>query len=134
MVGLQDLSQARSRWGSDAADGFMSLFQTKLVLSGIGDSAHAGEHLAGARRIRPPGGLFDARDGARAMSGSARTTTTSRSATRPRGSGCSTPGEIAKLPPGQGLLLRGADWGLIGLTRWFESPPFSAAAFLTETS
>ena len=35
-----------------------------------------------------------------------------------------TPGEIAKLPPGQGLLLRGADWGLIGLTRWFESEPW----------
>ena len=38
MVGLQDLSQARSRWGAEAAEGFMSLFQTKVVLSGIGDS------------------------------------------------------------------------------------------------
>ncbi len=38
MIGLQDLSQARSRWGADAAEGFMSLFQTKAVLSGIGDS------------------------------------------------------------------------------------------------
>ena len=37
MVGLQDLSQARSRWGAEVAEGFMSLFQTKLVLSGIGD-------------------------------------------------------------------------------------------------
>ena len=37
MVGLQDLSQARSRWGAEAAEGFMSLFQTKVVLSGIGD-------------------------------------------------------------------------------------------------
>lgn len=34
---LQDLSQARSRWG-DAADGFLSLFQTKLILDGIADS------------------------------------------------------------------------------------------------
>ena len=58
MVGLQDLSQARSRWGADAAEGFMSLFQTKAVLSGIGDSSHPGEHLAGARRIRPQGGLL----------------------------------------------------------------------------
>jgi type IV secretion system protein VirD4 len=35
---LQDLSQARSRWGQ-AADGFLSLFGTKLVLPGIADLA-----------------------------------------------------------------------------------------------
>jgi len=33
---LQDLSQARVRWG-EAADGFFSLFSTKLVFPGIGD-------------------------------------------------------------------------------------------------
>jgi type IV secretory pathway TraG/TraD family ATPase VirD4 len=33
---LQDLSQARQRWGR-AAEGFLSLFGTKLVLPGIGD-------------------------------------------------------------------------------------------------
>jgi type IV secretion system protein VirD4 len=33
---LQDLSQARERWGA-AADGFLSLFGTKLILPGIGD-------------------------------------------------------------------------------------------------
>jgi len=37
MVCLQDLSQARKRWGEDAADGFLSLFQTKVVLNGITD-------------------------------------------------------------------------------------------------
>jgi type IV secretory pathway TraG/TraD family ATPase VirD4 len=47
---LQDLSQARGRWGS-AADGFLSLFGTTVVLRGIGDtitlrdvSALAGDH------------------------------------------------------------------------------------------
>jgi type IV secretory pathway TraG/TraD family ATPase VirD4 len=35
---LQDLSQARQRWGP-VADGFLSLFGTKLVLPGIGDLA-----------------------------------------------------------------------------------------------
>lgn len=35
---LQDLSQARSRWGADA-DGFLSLFGAKVVLPGIGDLA-----------------------------------------------------------------------------------------------
>jgi type IV secretion system protein VirD4 len=33
---LQDLSQARQRWGA-AADGFLSLFGAKLILPGIGD-------------------------------------------------------------------------------------------------
>jgi type IV secretory pathway TraG/TraD family ATPase VirD4 len=35
---LQDLSQARGRWGT-AADGFLSLFGTTVVLPGIADSA-----------------------------------------------------------------------------------------------
>jgi len=35
---LQDLSQARSRWGSEA-EGFLSLFGTTLVLPGIADMA-----------------------------------------------------------------------------------------------
>jgi hypothetical protein len=35
---LQDLSQARSRWGQ-AADGFLSLFGTTVVLQGIADTA-----------------------------------------------------------------------------------------------
>ena len=38
------------------------------------------------------------------------------------------PGEIAKLPPGQALLLQGADWRLIGLTSWFDSEPWRKAA------
>jgi type IV secretion system protein VirD4 len=47
---LQDLSQARARWGQEA-DGFLSLFGTKVLLPGIGDmrtleavSALCGEH------------------------------------------------------------------------------------------
>jgi len=38
LASLQDLSQARSRWGSEA-DGFLSLFGTTLVLPGIADIA-----------------------------------------------------------------------------------------------
>ena len=37
MACLQDLSQARTRWGDQAAEGFLTLFQTKLVLPGISD-------------------------------------------------------------------------------------------------
>ena len=45
---LQDLSQARSRWGNNA-DGFLSLFATTVVLPGIADRATLEmiQHLAG---------------------------------------------------------------------------------------
>jgi type IV secretory pathway TraG/TraD family ATPase VirD4 len=60
---LQDLSQARVRWGQ-AADGFLSLFGTKVVLPAIGDLATlevvsrlGGEVDVPARSIsRPPWG------------------------------------------------------------------------------
>jgi type IV secretory pathway TraG/TraD family ATPase VirD4 len=54
---LQDLSQARARWGT-AADGFLSLFGTTVVLPGIADtstlrdlSALAGDHEVGKTTI-----------------------------------------------------------------------------------
>ena len=54
---LQDLSQARVRWGA-AAEGFLSLFPTTVVLAGIADratldsiSAIAGRHLRQSRSV-----------------------------------------------------------------------------------
>jgi len=54
---LQDLSQARARWGT-AADGFLSLFGTTVVLQGIADtttlrdiSALAGRHEIAATTV-----------------------------------------------------------------------------------
>ncbi len=49
---LQDLSQARARWGV-AADGFLSLFGTTVVLRGIGDTATLRDisALAGQREV-----------------------------------------------------------------------------------
>lgn len=49
---LQDLSQARGRWGT-AADGFLSLFGTTVVLRGIGDTATLRDisALAGDREV-----------------------------------------------------------------------------------
>lgn len=127
MVGLQDLSQARSRWGPDAAEGFMSLFQTKAVLSGIGDSKTL-ESISVAL------GEYD-----RKVVSSTLGTSETDKWLDPHGYNESvsyqtqtqrvlTPGEIAKLPPGQGLLLRGAEWSLIGLTRWFEREPWRTGA------
>ncbi len=49
---LQDLSQARSRWGAEA-DGFLSLFGTTVVLRGIADTATLRDisALAGAHDV-----------------------------------------------------------------------------------
>jgi len=49
---LQDLSQARVRWGA-AADGFLSLFGTTVVLRGIADTATLRDisALAGDREV-----------------------------------------------------------------------------------
>ncbi|HLX89711.1 MAG TPA: TraM recognition domain-containing protein, partial [Acidimicrobiales bacterium] len=60
MACLQDLSQARVRWG-EAAEGFLSLFGTTVVLPGIGDvrtletlSALAGVGEVATRSISEP--------------------------------------------------------------------------------
>ncbi|MHB8438462.1 MAG: type IV secretory system conjugative DNA transfer family protein [Acidimicrobiales bacterium] len=49
---LQDLSQARARWGA-GADGFLSLFGTTVILPGIGDMAtlRAVQDLAGGHEV-----------------------------------------------------------------------------------
>ena len=59
---LQDLSQARQRWGT-AGDAFLSLFGTKIVLPGIGDqrtlrdlSLLAGDHWVATRSFSRPVG------------------------------------------------------------------------------
>lgn len=59
---LQDLSQARRRWGA-AADGFLSLFGNTVVLAGIGDvrtlqalSALAGDEEVITRSVSAPAG------------------------------------------------------------------------------
>jgi type IV secretory pathway TraG/TraD family ATPase VirD4 len=127
MVGLQDLSQARTRWGADAAEGFMSLFQTKAVLSGIGDtrtlesiSVALGEYDRKVVSSSLGKGESD-----KWLDPDHYNESVSYQTQRQR---VLTPGEIAKLPPGQALLLQGADWRLIGLTSWYETEPWRRAA------
>jgi type IV secretory pathway TraG/TraD family ATPase VirD4 len=59
---LQDLSQARSRWGT-AADGFLSLFPTTVVLPGIADrfTLEMLRHLAGRTLVQTPSAQFGRR-------------------------------------------------------------------------
>jgi hypothetical protein len=53
MACLQDLSQARTRWSDAAADGFLTLFQTKLLLPAITDPARPRSTRPHPRRNRP---------------------------------------------------------------------------------
>jgi type IV secretion system protein VirD4 len=122
---LQDLSQARTRWGPHAADGFLSLFQTKLLLSGIADTRtlesvslllgeydrHLISHTLG--RSRPHELLAPHTDSESV------TYHTQRHRTL-------TPGEIHRLPPGHALLLHGSLWGLTRLTPWFCAEPWAS--------
>jgi type IV secretory pathway TraG/TraD family ATPase VirD4 len=59
---LQDLSQARSRWGA-SADGFLSLFATTVVLPGIADRATLEmlRHLAGRAFVPSPSAQYSRR-------------------------------------------------------------------------
>jgi type IV secretory pathway TraG/TraD family ATPase VirD4 len=128
VMGLQDMSQARARWGAEVADGFLTLFQTKLLLAGIGDervleavSSMLGEYDRSVvsrtvGRTETDDWLHRTPDQFSESVG--------RQTERQRVLG---PGDIAALPSGQGLLLRGASWGLVGLPRWFESAPWRQA-------
>jgi type IV secretion system protein VirD4 len=124
---LQDLSQARNRWGQHAADGFLSLFQTKLILTGIADT-HTLENISTAL------GEYDRHLISHTIGQSKpdehfATHTDSDSVTyhtqRQRTLG---PGDIARLPPGHGLLLHGTHWGLLRLTPWHRAQPWAAVA------
>lgn len=58
---VQDLSQVRTRWGVEAAEGFLTLFQHVLVLGGVRDPATVAAidrvALTDVSRLRAPAGL-----------------------------------------------------------------------------
>jgi len=121
LVCLQDLSQARQRWGA-AADGFFSLFAAKLILPGIGDtrtlqaiSAIAGDHdVSVTSHSRPNGPALLWPRGSRAQT----TTSLRRQPRLPVD-------QIHRGYPGMALLLTAnypPSW--VQLTPWW-TPPWS---------
>ncbi|HEY1633942.1 MAG TPA: type IV secretory system conjugative DNA transfer family protein [Acidimicrobiales bacterium] len=120
---LQDLSQARTRWGQ-AADGFMSLFGTKVVLPGIGDlrtlelvSALAGEAEVAVRSVSKSPWRPRTR-----VPRSSVTTSTRRQRRLPVDS-------IAQGRVGHALLIDGPKApGWMRLTPWYATPPWSEIA------
>src|SRR5208283_1106644 len=120
---LQDLSQARARWDREA-DGFLSLFGTKLVFPGIGDtrtleavSLLAGEHEVPTISVtRGP-----RRNGLRAFGkGTTRTVSMRKDRILPVDA-------IARGHPGCVLGVEGAEPGFLQMTPWYSSSPWREA-------
>jgi type IV secretory pathway TraG/TraD family ATPase VirD4 len=120
---LQDLSQARARWGT-LADGFLTLFGTKLILPGVADqrtleaiSTALGEYdrtVITETRAHASGQLF----------GLQRSSSHTTQRTR-----VLSPGEVANIPAGHGLHLNGVQWELLTLTPHYAAQsPFDAVS------
>ncbi|MGH2876907.1 MAG: TraG/TraD/VirD4 family protein, partial [Solirubrobacteraceae bacterium] len=128
LAAFQDLSQARRRWGQ-AADGFLTLFGSKLILAGIADtktlesaSVALGEYdrkvvshtSSGGGIGNFVGGLLDPKSSTPAPS---KTVSTQRTRVL-------SAGEIANLPAGKALYLDGLDWQLVALTPAHATQPW----------
>ena len=127
LAALQDLSQARHRWGAQA-DGFLTLFGAKLLLPGIADpktleavSTMLGEYdRQMISRSVPQVGLLDGHFNAtRNHARPHRTVTHSTQRTR-----VLSPGEIANIPAGHALHLDATRWELLTLTPAHRSEPW----------
>jgi type IV secretory pathway TraG/TraD family ATPase VirD4 len=132
MIGLQDLSQARTRWGEHQADALLSLFQTKLILTGIVDphrlqaiSLALGEYDRDT--VSQTLGQSDPQEW---LAHPTHTDTVNYHTQRQR---VRTPGEIAHLPDQHALLLQGNDWNTIQLTPWHHTQPWKTIAEATGT-
>jgi type IV secretory pathway TraG/TraD family ATPase VirD4 len=110
---LQDLSQARARWG-EAADGFLSLFGTKVVLPGIGDrrTLEALSILSGDRDVQTL-----SVGGNRRRSRRTWTRSTRQERHIP-------PDVIANGPPGSAIVAVGAGLRRVALTPAHTTAPF----------
>ncbi len=121
MACFQDLSQVRGRWGADVADGFLSLFQTKVILPGIGDTRTL-ESLSVAigeydRVLETQGTSTNYQPGQFPGTSSNR----SHSIQRTR---ILEPGQIANTPDGYFLMLRGVKWWQVQATPYYSHNPW----------
>jgi type IV secretion system protein VirD4 len=118
---LQDLSQARARWGREA-DGFLSLFGTKVVLPGIADMAtldqvsRLGGEVDVALESRSHGPWWGGRGGPTVSWGPHRQRRLPVDA-------------ISHMAAGQALVIAGRSRpGLVALRPWWQVQPLAPAA------
>lgn len=118
VVAFQDLSQARARWGR-AAEGFMTLFPEKLILTGMNDkqtadllSAMSGHYDRMTISVSAPGRTRNRRGG------------TSRSEPGYSYTSTRTPvlsdADITGIPLGRGLHWSPRGWELLTLNPWWK--------------
>jgi len=120
---LQDLAQARARWDREA-DGFFSLFGTKLVFPGIGDTRtlEAISSLGGEHEVRTVS-ISDGPRG-RGLAALRRSTTRTVSTRKERRFPVDA---IARGEPGCILGIEGAEPGFMRMTPWHSSWPWREA-------
>jgi type IV secretory pathway TraG/TraD family ATPase VirD4 len=118
VVALQDMSQARARWGDSAAEGFLTMFPDKLILAGMNDRATA-------EMMSKASGEFDRMTVAvstvadRTRFGAARQHEHTRSYSSSRAPVLSV-ADITGVPAGQGLHWNPGGWQLLTLTPWWQ--------------
>jgi type IV secretion system protein VirD4 len=123
MACLQDLSQARVRWGA-ATEGFFSLFGAKVILPGIGDI----KTLEVVSRLAGQGDVPVRSENRSAWWAPGRPAASSTTSWRRQER---LPVDLVhSLPPGSALVLAGGRRpALSWLTPWWGYPPFSDARF-----
>jgi len=127
VLGFQDMAQIRARYSDAVADGFMTLLQTIVLLSGTRDtrtletiSTALGEY--DRQVVSQSLGHSEPQE---FMSTATHSDNVSYQTQRQR---VLPPGEIAKLPKGQALLLESTNWELVTLTEWFKTEPWLTIA------
>ena len=128
LAAFQDLSQARARWGQ-AADGFLTLFGSKLILPGIADtstldavSVALGEYdrqTVSETRTHPRTTLFTSTPDRHQPPTRSTTVSTQRQRVL-------SPGEVANIPAGRALHLDGVNWQLLTLTPAYTVEPWTS--------
>ncbi|WP_222595808.1 type IV secretory system conjugative DNA transfer family protein [Cellulomonas aerilata] len=131
MACLQDLSQARTRWGT-AAEGFLSLFGTKVVFPGIGDRATLEALSMMVGDWDRPYLVFNTGTGTTTTYGiptgrtQAQSNNDSWTHSTQREARVSA-AEISNIPPGHALLVRSGHWSLVETTPYYSAAPWRAA-------
>ena len=126
-LGFQDFAQIRDRYGDAVADAFLTLLQTIVLLPGIRDprtlegvSLALGEY--DRNMVSSSVGLTDPQEW---LSTDTHNESVNYQTTRQR---VLSPGEIARMPEGQALLLRGMDWQPVMFTKWYATEPWRTVA------
>jgi hypothetical protein len=122
---LQDLSQARARWG-EVADGFFSLFNLKLIFPGIGDqrTLNLVSSLAGEEQVETQSLHLESSDRLLRFGKPRAKGLTYSSAWRAR----MPVDEVARGRPGYALAVNGSTMAYTRMVRWFEHRMFSVLA------